>query len=36
VTRLKRIRISNIKLGRLTEGKWRYLTVREQKILLKE
>jgi len=36
VTRLKRIRVSNIKLGRLTEGTWRYLTVKEQKMLLKE
>ncbi|MFC1812899.1 pseudouridine synthase [Thermodesulfobacteriota bacterium] len=36
VTRLKRIRISNIKLGRLTEGTWRYLAEKEQKTLLKK
>jgi len=29
VTSLKRIRISNIKLGNLTEGNWRYLTEKE-------
>jgi 23S rRNA pseudouridine2605 synthase/23S rRNA pseudouridine2604 synthase len=34
VIRLNRIRISNIKLGRLAEGKWRYLTENEQKTLL--
>ena len=36
VTRLKRIRVSNIKLGRLAEGAWRYLTEKEQKLLLKK
>ncbi|MFH1990854.1 MAG: pseudouridine synthase [Pseudomonadota bacterium] len=35
VIRLKRIRVSNIKLGRLTQGAWRYLTDREKKHLLK-
>ena len=34
VTRLKRIRISRIKIGRLAEGKWRYLTQKERKELL--
>ena len=29
VTRLKRIRIANIRLGRLKEGQWRYLTLQE-------
>jgi len=32
---LQRIRISNIKLGNLAEGKWRYLNVHEKKVLLK-
>jgi len=36
VTRLKRIRVSNIKLGRLAEGTWRHLTEKEQKTLLKK
>ena len=36
VTRLKRLRVSNIRLGRLPEGSWRYLTEKEQKTLLKE
>lgn len=30
VTRLKRIRVSKIKLGRLAEGTWRYLTEKEK------
>ena len=34
VTRLKRVRVSNIKLGRLAEGTWRYLTEKEKKELL--
>jgi 23S rRNA pseudouridine2605 synthase/23S rRNA pseudouridine2604 synthase len=34
VTRLKRLRVSNIKLGRLAEGRWRYLTEKEQQALL--
>jgi 23S rRNA pseudouridine2605 synthase/23S rRNA pseudouridine2604 synthase len=34
VTRLKRIRISNIRLGRLAEGSWRHLTEREKKGLV--
>jgi len=34
VTRLKRIRVSSIKLGRLSEGAWRYLTQKEKKELL--
>jgi len=33
---LKRIRISNIKLGGLKEGCWRYLTEKEKKQLLKD
>ncbi len=35
VTGLKRVRISNIKLGKLAEGEWRYLTEKEKKDLLK-
>lgn len=35
VTVLKRIRVSNIKLGRLAEGEWRYLTEREKNDLIK-
>ncbi len=35
VTRLQRKRIANIKLGRLPEGKWRYLRPAEKKELLK-
>ncbi len=31
---LKRIRISNIRLGTLTEGRWRYLTEKEKKGLI--
>jgi pseudouridine synthase len=34
VVRLKRIRISNIKLGNLAEGSWRYLTEKEKQELL--
>lgn len=34
VTRLKRIRVSKIKLGRLAEGAWRNLTEKEKKELL--
>ncbi|MDM8538886.1 pseudouridine synthase [Desulfobacterales bacterium HSG17] len=34
VIALKRIRIANIRLGRLAEGKWRYLTEKEKKELL--
>jgi pseudouridine synthase len=33
VTRLKRLRISNIKLKGLDEGTWRYLTEKEKKAL---
>ncbi len=33
VAKLKRIRISNIKLGKLPEGEWRYLTKKEKKNL---
>ena len=36
VTRLKRIRFMNIKLGDLEPGKWRYLTADEKKALLKD
>jgi len=35
VTELKRIRISNIKLGKLSEGSWRYLGEKEKEDLLK-
>ncbi len=34
VSRLKRIRISNIRLGTLAEGQWRYLTEKEKKELI--
>jgi 23S rRNA pseudouridine2605 synthase/23S rRNA pseudouridine2604 synthase len=34
VTRLKRIRVSNVKLGRLDEGAWRNLTEKEKEELL--
>jgi 23S rRNA pseudouridine2605 synthase len=36
VTELKRIRISNVKLGGLKEGSWRHLTEKEKKELLKD
>ena len=36
VTRLKRTRIANIKLGRLSQGTWRHLTAMEKEYLLKE
>jgi 23S rRNA pseudouridine2605 synthase/23S rRNA pseudouridine2604 synthase len=36
VTRLKRTRIANIKLGRLSQGAWRHLTAGEKEYLLKE
>jgi len=35
VARLKRIRIANIRLGRLATGTWRYLTEKEKDALLK-
>ncbi|MBW2661517.1 MAG: rRNA pseudouridine synthase [Deltaproteobacteria bacterium] len=35
VIQLNRIRIANIKLGRLARGKWRYLTEKEKDALLK-
>jgi 16S rRNA U516 pseudouridylate synthase RsuA-like enzyme len=35
VTQLKRIRIANIRLGRLAMGNWRYLTEKEKDVLLK-
>jgi 23S rRNA pseudouridine2605 synthase/23S rRNA pseudouridine2604 synthase len=35
VTRLKRIRAANIRLGRLAIGNWRYLTEKEKDALLK-
>ncbi|MFC1816568.1 pseudouridine synthase [Thermodesulfobacteriota bacterium] len=35
VTRLKRIRVADIKLGRLVEGTWRYLSEREKEDLLR-
>ncbi|RLC17843.1 MAG: rRNA pseudouridine synthase [Deltaproteobacteria bacterium] len=34
VTRLRRTRVSNIRLGRLPKGSWRYLTDKEKKKLL--
>jgi 23S rRNA pseudouridine2605 synthase/23S rRNA pseudouridine2604 synthase len=34
VIRLKRIRVSKVKLGRLAEGAWRHLTEKEKKELL--
>jgi len=34
VARLKRIRVSNIRLGKLAEGEWRFLTDKEKKRLL--
>lgn len=36
VIRLKRTRIANIKLGRLSQGAWRHLTAREKEYLLKQ
>jgi len=36
VNELKRIRISNVKLGGLKEGCWRYLTEKEKRELLKD
>ena len=36
VTKLKRIRFMNIKLGSLETGKWRYLTAKEKQELLNE
>ncbi|MCP4105945.1 MAG: rRNA pseudouridine synthase [Desulfobacteraceae bacterium] len=35
VAELKRIRIANIRIGKLTEGTWRFLTEKEKKELLK-
>jgi 16S rRNA U516 pseudouridylate synthase RsuA-like enzyme len=35
VSRLKRIRMANIQLGKLPPGAWRYLTGAETKKLLK-
>ena len=35
VTDLKRIRVANIRIGRLAQGAWRYLTEAEKKALLK-
>lgn len=35
VTRLKRIRVANIRLGNLPPGGWRYLTAAEKKVLLR-
>lgn len=34
VSRLKRVRVANIKIGRLAEGSWRHLTEKERKALL--
>lgn len=34
VTELKRIRVSNIRIGRLRTGQWRHLTKKEKEILL--
>ena len=36
VTRLKRIRVANIRLGSLPPGAWRHLTANEKRILLRE
>lgn len=36
VTRLKRIRVANIRLGSLPPGAWRHLTANEKRILLSE
>lgn len=36
VTRLKRIRFMNVRLGELEIGKWRYLTAKEKQELLKD
>jgi 23S rRNA pseudouridine2605 synthase/23S rRNA pseudouridine2604 synthase len=36
VTRLKRIRVANIKLGKLPSGRWRYLNEEEKKTLQKK
>lgn len=36
VTGLKRVRVANVKLGRLKQGAWRYLTEKEKKELLKD
>jgi 23S rRNA pseudouridine2605 synthase/23S rRNA pseudouridine2604 synthase len=36
VTRLKRIRVGNVKLGRLAPGSWRYLTRAETQHVLGE
>jgi len=33
VTRLNRIRVANIRLGRLATGTWRYLTEKEKEAL---
>ena len=35
VTRLERIRIANVKLGRLSPGAWRHLTEKEKRLLFK-
>lgn len=34
VVKLKRIRVANIRLGRLPEGAWRFLTEKEKKVLV--
>ena len=36
VTRLNRIRVGNVKLGRLLPGSWRHLTDKETRNLVKE
>lgn len=35
VVTLKRLRVANVRLGNLAEGRWRYLTAQEKKELLK-
>ena len=35
VGKLKRVRVANVKLGRLTVGTWRYLTEKEKKDLIR-
>jgi 16S rRNA U516 pseudouridylate synthase RsuA-like enzyme len=34
VSKLKRVRVANIHLGRMAEGSWRYLTQKEKTDLL--
>jgi len=36
VTRLTRIRVGGVKLGRLPQGSWRYMTEKEKEDLLEQ